>query len=197
MRNDLAWFDHARGVDIRPVADDRAPRDLQEGVSALAAAGMPVWGILQLHALDSPPSLSMRGGRKRYRRGRPSGSRRSDHSNTATASELSGSLLTRRWRELDSNPRSPSRWTQLGHVCCGRAVSRVSAAGVRALNLSREIRWNVRAGEAPEMPEAVSRGDLGHCRPARVGLAQAAPRQMHAAQQQVSLGTHPQVLLAA
>jgi hypothetical protein len=29
-----------------------------------------------------------RGGRKRYRRGRPSGSRRSDHSNTATASEL-------------------------------------------------------------------------------------------------------------
>ena len=29
-----------------------------------------------------------RGGRKRYRRGRPSGGRRSDHSNTATASEL-------------------------------------------------------------------------------------------------------------
>ena len=29
-----------------------------------------------------------RGGRKRYWRGRPSGSRRSDHSNTATASEL-------------------------------------------------------------------------------------------------------------
>ena len=29
-----------------------------------------------------------RGGRKRYRRRRPSGSRRSDHSNTATASEL-------------------------------------------------------------------------------------------------------------
>jgi phosphatidylserine/phosphatidylglycerophosphate/cardiolipin synthase-like enzyme len=43
MRNDLAWFDHARGVDIRPVADGRAPCDLQEGVSALAAAGMPVW----------------------------------------------------------------------------------------------------------------------------------------------------------
>ena len=29
-----------------------------------------------------------RGGRKRYRRGRPSGNRRSDHSHTATASEL-------------------------------------------------------------------------------------------------------------
>jgi hypothetical protein len=37
-------------------------------------------GIRELHR------AAYRGGRKRYRRGRPSGSRRSDHSNTATAS---------------------------------------------------------------------------------------------------------------
>jgi hypothetical protein len=34
---------HARGVDVRLVADRRAPCDLQEGVSALAAAGIPNW----------------------------------------------------------------------------------------------------------------------------------------------------------
>jgi phosphatidylserine/phosphatidylglycerophosphate/cardiolipin synthase-like enzyme len=34
---------HARGVDVRLVADRRAPCDLQEGVSALAAAGIPIW----------------------------------------------------------------------------------------------------------------------------------------------------------
>jgi hypothetical protein len=33
----------ARGVKVRLVADRRAPCDLQEGVSALAAAGMPIW----------------------------------------------------------------------------------------------------------------------------------------------------------
>jgi phosphatidylserine/phosphatidylglycerophosphate/cardiolipin synthase-like enzyme len=34
---------HARGVDVRLVADRRAPCDLQEGVSALADAGIPAW----------------------------------------------------------------------------------------------------------------------------------------------------------
>ena len=34
---------HDRGVDVRRVADRRAPCDLQEGVHALAAAGIPVW----------------------------------------------------------------------------------------------------------------------------------------------------------
>jgi hypothetical protein len=34
---------HARGVNVRLVADRRAPCDLQEGVSALAAAGIPIW----------------------------------------------------------------------------------------------------------------------------------------------------------
>jgi hypothetical protein len=43
MRNDLAWFDHARGVNVRLVADRLAPCDLQEGVSALPAAGIPIW----------------------------------------------------------------------------------------------------------------------------------------------------------
>jgi phosphatidylserine/phosphatidylglycerophosphate/cardiolipin synthase-like enzyme len=43
MRNELAWFDHTHGVDVRLVADRRAPCDLQEGVSPLAAAGIPIW----------------------------------------------------------------------------------------------------------------------------------------------------------
>ena len=34
---------HARGANVRLVADRRAPCDLQEGVSALAAAGIPIW----------------------------------------------------------------------------------------------------------------------------------------------------------
>ena len=34
---------HDRGVDVRLVADRRAPCDLQEGVDALAAAGIRVW----------------------------------------------------------------------------------------------------------------------------------------------------------
>jgi phosphatidylserine/phosphatidylglycerophosphate/cardiolipin synthase-like enzyme len=34
---------HERGVDVRLVADRRAPCDLQEGIEAMAAAGIPVW----------------------------------------------------------------------------------------------------------------------------------------------------------
>src|SRR5271169_6059681 len=34
---------HNRNVDVRLVADRRAPCDLQEGVDALAAAGIPIW----------------------------------------------------------------------------------------------------------------------------------------------------------
>jgi phosphatidylserine/phosphatidylglycerophosphate/cardiolipin synthase-like enzyme len=34
---------HARGINVRLVADRRAPCDLQEGVSALAAVGIPIW----------------------------------------------------------------------------------------------------------------------------------------------------------
>ena len=34
---------HGRGVDVRLIADRRAPCDPQEGVDALAAAGIPVW----------------------------------------------------------------------------------------------------------------------------------------------------------
>jgi hypothetical protein len=34
---------HNRNDDVRPVADRRAPCDLQEGVDALAAAAIPVW----------------------------------------------------------------------------------------------------------------------------------------------------------
>lgn len=34
---------HARGVDVEVVADRRAPCDMQEGVDAIAAAGIPMW----------------------------------------------------------------------------------------------------------------------------------------------------------
>jgi phospholipase D len=34
---------HGRGVDVRLIADRRAPCDPQEGVDALAAVGIPVW----------------------------------------------------------------------------------------------------------------------------------------------------------
>jgi len=34
---------HGRGVDVRLVADRRAPCDLQEGLDGVAAAGIPVW----------------------------------------------------------------------------------------------------------------------------------------------------------
>jgi phosphatidylserine/phosphatidylglycerophosphate/cardiolipin synthase-like enzyme len=34
---------HTRGVDVRLVADRHAPCDPQEGVSALAAAAIPIW----------------------------------------------------------------------------------------------------------------------------------------------------------
>ncbi len=34
---------HDRGVDVRLIADRRAPCDLQEGVDAIAAVGIPVW----------------------------------------------------------------------------------------------------------------------------------------------------------
>ena len=34
---------HDRGVDVELVADRRAPCDMQEGVDALAGAGIPVW----------------------------------------------------------------------------------------------------------------------------------------------------------
>jgi phosphatidylserine/phosphatidylglycerophosphate/cardiolipin synthase-like enzyme len=34
---------HDRGVDVRLVADRRAPCDLQEGIDALAQVGIPVW----------------------------------------------------------------------------------------------------------------------------------------------------------
>jgi len=34
---------HDRGVDVRLVADRRAPCDLQEGVDAIASAGIAVW----------------------------------------------------------------------------------------------------------------------------------------------------------
>jgi phosphatidylserine/phosphatidylglycerophosphate/cardiolipin synthase-like enzyme len=39
---------HQRGVDVRMVADRRAPCDRQEGVDSIAAAGIPVW--IDLHA---------------------------------------------------------------------------------------------------------------------------------------------------
>jgi phosphatidylserine/phosphatidylglycerophosphate/cardiolipin synthase-like enzyme len=34
---------HDRRVEVRLVADRRAPCDLQEGIAALAAAGIPIW----------------------------------------------------------------------------------------------------------------------------------------------------------
>src|SRR5713101_10198273 len=53
------------------------------------------------------------------------------------------------------------------------------------------------AGEPAELPEAVSRRDFRHGCRGWFALAQSPAGKMHAAQQQVSLGAHPQLLLAA
>lgn len=51
--------------------------------------------------------------------------------------------------------------------------------------------------EPVELPEAVERGDLGHGRIGRGAPAQRPPNHVHPAQQQVVLGTHAQMFLAA
>src|SRR5215472_5377465 len=51
--------------------------------------------------------------------------------------------------------------------------------------------------EAPELPEAKARRDIGHRGRIRRRLAQRPLRQAHAAQQQVALWPHSQMLLAA
>src|SRR5215472_4815219 len=53
------------------------------------------------------------------------------------------------------------------------------------------------AGETAEMPEAVLRGELCHSGSVSRCLAQCSPRQVQAAEQQVVLWSHPQLLLAA
>src|SRR5215831_11352629 len=52
-------------------------------------------------------------------------------------------------------------------------------------------------GKAAELPEAVARSDGGHRCRVRLCLSQRPPRQMHAAEQQITLGRHSQMLLAA
>src|SRR6516162_5716094 len=46
------------------------------------------------------------------------------------------------------------------------------------------------------MPKAVLRREVGHCRRVRRGLAQCPPRQIKAAEHQITLWPHPQLLLA-
>ena len=53
------------------------------------------------------------------------------------------------------------------------------------------------AGEPPELPKAVLGGDLCHAHCAGSAVTKGPPREMHPAQQQISFGAHPQLLLAA
>ena len=116
----------ARGVDVRLVADRRAPCDMQEGVDAIAGADIPVWidarvRIAHEKALIINRQVTIEGSYN-FSAG---AARNSEDVNILTSPEVA-EAYARHWQaRQQSPPGSPTR--QIGasdeqHQVCGAVV---------------------------------------------------------------------------